>query len=118
MSQFRPRAQDSHVSLNYFEVPADILEDDEQLAAWARKSVLVASAAALSKSRPRADKGGRGAGKGGRRAGVRGKRAREAGSEAKAGGAAKVGVKAKATPLAKVGVRKSSKAKPPAAKRK
>ena len=35
---------------NYFEVPVDVLEDDEQLAAWARESIRVGSESA---GRPR-----------------------------------------------------------------
>lgn len=42
---FRPRAQDPDtVSMSYFEVPSDVLEDPVELAAWARKSLLIAAA--------------------------------------------------------------------------
>jgi DNA transformation protein len=56
MSQFRPYAKRSQVSLNYYEVPIEALEDSEQLVAWARKSVAAAMAAAGRKrqGRPRA----------------------------------------------------------------
>jgi DNA transformation protein and related proteins len=37
-------------SMSYFSVPEDILEDAEQLATWARKSLRVAAAAAAAKS--------------------------------------------------------------------
>jgi DNA transformation protein len=52
MSQFRPYANKPRLSMNYYEVPVDILEDGEQLVAWARKSVTVAESAA-AKARPR-----------------------------------------------------------------
>jgi DNA transformation protein len=63
MSQFRPRADRSPVSLNYFEVPVDTLEDGEQLLVWARKSVVIAKAAAATKqgvgrARPRKRRAG------------------------------------------------------------
>jgi DNA transformation protein len=37
--------------MNYYEVPAEVLEDAEELARWARKSVAVALAAANRKAR-------------------------------------------------------------------
>jgi DNA transformation protein len=52
MSQFRPYANKPRLSMNYYEVPVDILEDGEQLVAWARKSVTVAQSA-VAKARPR-----------------------------------------------------------------
>ncbi len=42
MGQFRPFAGRRQVSMNYFEVPVDVLEDAEQCAAWARRSVAAA----------------------------------------------------------------------------
>jgi DNA transformation protein and related proteins len=52
---FRPRAQTPDVySMNYFAVPAEIIEDPEELCRWAHKALLVA-AAASSRSMP-ADK--------------------------------------------------------------
>jgi DNA transformation protein and related proteins len=42
MAQFRPYADRPHLSMNYYEVPADVLEDAPQLVAWARRSVAVA----------------------------------------------------------------------------
>jgi DNA transformation protein len=44
-------------SMNYFRVPSDVLDDADELIAWARKSLAVANAAASAKtarkSRPR-----------------------------------------------------------------
>ena len=52
MAAFRPFPDKPDLSMSYFEVPADALEDRDELALWARKSVAVAAAA--PKSRPRA----------------------------------------------------------------
>ena len=43
MDAFRPYADKPHLSMSYFEVPADTLEDPDECAAWARKSVALAS---------------------------------------------------------------------------
>ena len=49
---FRPVANDPDAySMSYFEVPADVLEDPDQLALWARKSLAVAAAAAAAKTK-------------------------------------------------------------------
>jgi DNA transformation protein len=56
MRQFNPypdRPERAGAKMGYHEVPADVLEDAEQLGAWARKSVAVAISAA-TKPRPRA----------------------------------------------------------------
>jgi len=58
---FRPNADDPHaVSMSYFRVPSDVLEDIDELKTWGRKAVMVAAAAAAVKSarsaRPRAAK--------------------------------------------------------------
>ena len=50
MAAFRPFPDKPDFSMSYFEVPADALEDRDELALWARKSVAVALAAA--KPRP------------------------------------------------------------------
>jgi DNA transformation protein len=54
---FRPRAREPDAySMNYFEVPADVIEDTDELSVWARKALSVAAASAASKrpgSRPR-----------------------------------------------------------------
>ena len=54
MSPFRPYADRPQVSLTYFEVPADALEDGKELAAWARRSIAVAVATSAKKSTRRA----------------------------------------------------------------
>lgn len=55
MAAFRPFADKPDLSMSYFEVPADALEDRDELAQWARKSIAVATAAAAAKpKRPRA----------------------------------------------------------------
>jgi DNA transformation protein and related proteins len=43
MSPFRPYADKPHLSMGYFELPADILEDAEECVLWARKSVAAAN---------------------------------------------------------------------------
>ena len=55
MAQFRPFPDKPDLSMSYFSVPADALEDRDELAAWARKSVAVA-AASVNPRRPRATK--------------------------------------------------------------
>jgi len=48
---FRPFADDPDtVSMNYFRVPSDVLEDVDEITAWGKKAVAVASAAAAAKS--------------------------------------------------------------------
>jgi DNA transformation protein len=44
MGQFRPYPDKPDVSMTYYEVPVDALEDAEQLVAWARRSLVVAAA--------------------------------------------------------------------------
>src|SRR5687767_7944548 len=39
MARFRPYADKPILSMSYYEVPADILEDSEELIAWARQSM-------------------------------------------------------------------------------
>ncbi len=41
MEQFRPYGEDS--AMGYYEVPADVVEDSLQLAAWMRKAIDVAA---------------------------------------------------------------------------
>jgi DNA transformation protein len=58
MAQFRPYADRPHVSMNYYEMPADVLEDAGELVTWARRSVAVAmkapkAAAKAARRRPR-----------------------------------------------------------------
>src|SRR5690242_13388021 len=54
MAAFRPFPDKPDLSMSYFTVPADALEDRDELAAWARKSIAVA--ASSPKPRPRAAK--------------------------------------------------------------
>jgi DNA transformation protein len=42
MQAFRPYPDKPHLSMSYFEVPADTLEDSEECVVWARKSVATA----------------------------------------------------------------------------
>jgi DNA transformation protein len=51
MAAFRPFRDKPDLSMSYFTVPADALEDRDELAVWARKSIAVA--AASPKPRPR-----------------------------------------------------------------
>lgn len=44
MSQFRPYRDRPRVSMSYYEVPADVLEDAEECVIWARRSVIIANA--------------------------------------------------------------------------
>jgi DNA transformation protein and related proteins len=49
---FRPLTDDPDAySMSYFEVPADVLEDPDDLKIWARKSLSVAAAAAAVKAK-------------------------------------------------------------------
>lgn len=55
MQAFRPYPDKPLLSMSYFEVPADTLEDPDECAAWARKSVALASVkvhTARKKTRP------------------------------------------------------------------
>ena len=45
MAQFRPYADRPHLSMKYYEAPADVLEDAAELVIWARRSVEVATKA-------------------------------------------------------------------------
>jgi DNA transformation protein len=54
MSRFRPFADKPELSMSYYEVPADAIEDSEELVRWARKSIAIASSKAPGKSRKRA----------------------------------------------------------------
>jgi DNA transformation protein len=50
---FRPYKDRPEVSMNYFLVPADVLEDADELLPWARESVRAASASAETKRAPK-----------------------------------------------------------------
>jgi DNA transformation protein and related proteins len=58
MGRFRPYANRPQLSMTYYEVPADALEDPDECLAWARKSAAIAAvgrkrAARRSKKRAR-----------------------------------------------------------------
>jgi DNA transformation protein and related proteins len=54
MAQFRPYEDRPLLSFSYYEVPADVLEDRDQLLAWARRSVAAAAAIQAAKAAKRA----------------------------------------------------------------
>jgi DNA transformation protein and related proteins len=56
MGRFRPYADRPELSMTYYEVPADTLEDADECAAWARKSSAVAAAAPRKRTRPKRKK--------------------------------------------------------------
>jgi DNA transformation protein and related proteins len=57
MAQFKPYADRPHLSMNYYETPAEVLEDARQLAEWASRSVAVAERApTLKEKHPRVRK--------------------------------------------------------------
>jgi DNA transformation protein len=51
MPAFRPFPDKPDLSMSYFTVPADALEDRDELAVWARKSIAVAAASPKPRSR-------------------------------------------------------------------
>ena len=53
MRRFQPYEDKPHLSFTYYEVPAEVLEDREELTAWARRSVQAALAIALEKQAKR-----------------------------------------------------------------
>jgi TfoX/Sxy family transcriptional regulator of competence genes len=58
MAQFRPYVDRPHLSMNYYETPADVLENAGELVTWARRSVDVAmrapnTAAKTARRRPK-----------------------------------------------------------------
>ncbi len=54
MGRFRPYPNKPHLSMTYYELPADVLEDTDECVAWARRSL--ASAAASVKPAARRGK--------------------------------------------------------------
>ena len=52
MPRFMPFPERPESVMAYYQVPADIIEDNEELQRWARKSVAVALASHAAKSRP------------------------------------------------------------------
>jgi len=47
---FRPYKDDPTLSMNYFQLPEDILEDADELKVWTRKSLAVAASASAAKA--------------------------------------------------------------------
>ena len=45
MGQFRPFRDKPQISMSYYEVPAEVLEDADECILWARRSIAVAHAA-------------------------------------------------------------------------
>jgi DNA transformation protein and related proteins len=60
-AQFRPYADRPHLSMSYYEAPAEVLEDAGELVRWARRSVEVAMKAPkpVARTRRRARRVGR-----------------------------------------------------------
>jgi DNA transformation protein len=56
MSQFRPYQDRPLVSMNYYEVPADVLEDPDECVEWARRAVASAAVAKPKSTRKRANR--------------------------------------------------------------
>ena len=56
MPRFMPFPERPEAVMAYYQVPADIIEDAESLVVWARKSVAVALASQVAKSRPKVRK--------------------------------------------------------------
>jgi DNA transformation protein len=54
MARFRPYRDKPHLSINYYEVPADVLEDAEECVRWALRAVAasVGKKAAAAKKKP------------------------------------------------------------------
>jgi DNA transformation protein and related proteins len=57
MKPFCPYRDKPEVSMNYYTVPADVLDDAEELVAWARRSVAIAAASPKKAARKRAAAG-------------------------------------------------------------
>jgi DNA transformation protein len=53
MDRFRPYADKPQLSMTYYEVPADTLEDADECVVWARKSAAIAAATAKPAARRR-----------------------------------------------------------------
>jgi DNA transformation protein len=53
MRRFRPYPDRPEASMGYCEVPADVIEDAEELARWARRSIEAAQRAAVKKKTKR-----------------------------------------------------------------
>jgi DNA transformation protein len=53
---FRPFRDRPDVSMTYYTIPADVLDDAEELATWARRSISIAAAAPAKRPRSKAKK--------------------------------------------------------------
>jgi DNA transformation protein len=51
MSRFRPYRDRPQLSMRYYEVPAEVIEDAEECILWARRSVIVAASDSRGPSR-------------------------------------------------------------------
>jgi DNA transformation protein len=51
MGRFRPYPNKPRLSMTYYELPADVLEDADECAAWARRSAAIAGTAAKPAAR-------------------------------------------------------------------
>jgi DNA transformation protein len=65
MSRFRPYKDKPYLSFNYYEVPAHVLEDADELVSWARRSLKAATApdaqrTPRAKRKPRAERKAKG----------------------------------------------------------
>ena len=54
MDRFRPYADRPELSMNYYETPAEVLENPEELSGWAAESIAAARTAAENKPARRA----------------------------------------------------------------
>lgn len=59
MQPFRPYADRPQLSMSYYEVPAEVLEDARELGLWASRSVAAARRANAAAARPAAPRTGR-----------------------------------------------------------
>jgi DNA transformation protein len=57
MQRFRPYADRPHLSMTYYTVPVDVLEDNEQILEWGRRAV--AAALDSTKAKPSGRAGGK-----------------------------------------------------------
>jgi TfoX/Sxy family transcriptional regulator of competence genes len=51
MRRFQPYPGKQHLSMNYYELPAEVLEDSQQCGEWARRSLAMAGADKPRRSR-------------------------------------------------------------------
>lgn len=59
MSPFRPYRDRPQWEMGYYAVPSDVLEDAEEMTAWARKALRAATAAPIRRRTPRTRPAGR-----------------------------------------------------------